>query len=60
MQREGNGGECKPKMAVVRKVSMSATTAEITESNCRQVQKTLTIQVMVHGLNVEATLSIYS
>ena len=60
MQEEGDAGEYKPKMAMVGKVSVSVTMAEITESNCRQVQRTLPIQLKVHGLKIEATLSVYS
>ncbi|TKY58136.1 hypothetical protein E2542_SST15192 [Spatholobus suberectus] len=62
---EGDVGEYKPEMEVVGEVSMSVTVAELmmgeemkTESNSSQVQRTLPIQLKVHGLFMEATLSV--
>lgn len=68
MQGEGDVGEYKPEMVMVGEVSMSVTMAEFmegeemkNESNSCQVQRTLPIQLKVHGLFMEeATLSVCS
>ncbi|KAG4931289.1 hypothetical protein GLYMA_17G211300v4 [Glycine max] len=60
---EGDVGEYKPEMVMGGEVSMSVTMAELmegeemkNESNCCQVQRTLPIQLKVHGVFMEATL----
>lgn len=67
MQGEGDVGEYKPEMVMVGEVSMSITMAELmegeemkNESNCCQVQRTLPIQLKVHGVFMEATLLVCS
>jgi len=67
MQGEGDVGEYKPEMVMVGEVSMSVTMAELmegeemkNESNCCQVQRTLPIQLKVHGVFMEATLLVCS
>ena len=64
---EGDVGEYKPEMVMVGEVSMSVTMAELmegeemkNESNCCQVQRTLPIQLKVHGVFMEATLLVCS
>ncbi|RDY14605.1 hypothetical protein CR513_00303, partial [Mucuna pruriens] len=65
MQGEGEVGEYKPEMVVVGEVSMSVTMAELmegeemkNESYSCEVQRTLPIQLKLHGLFMEATLSV--
>ncbi|KAG4962893.1 hypothetical protein AAZX31_14G112800 [Glycine max] len=66
LHAEGDIGEYKSEMVVVGEVSMSVTMAEFmegeemkNESNSCQVQRTLPIQLKVHGLFMEeATLSV--
>ncbi|KAK7384713.1 hypothetical protein VNO78_30414 [Psophocarpus tetragonolobus] len=60
---EADVGEYKPERVVVGEVSMSFTMAELmvgeemkNESNYYQVQRTLPIQLKVHGLIMEATI----
>lgn len=67
MQGEGDVGEYKPEMVMGGEVSMSVTMAELmegeemkNESNCCQVQRTLPIQLKVHGVFMEATLLVCS
>lgn len=67
MQGEGDVGEYKPEMVMVGEVSMSVTMAEFmegeemkNESNSCQVQRTLPIQLKVHGVFMEATLLVCS
>lgn len=67
MQAEGDIGEYKSEMVVVGEVSMSVTMAEFmegeemkNESNSCQVQRTLPIQLKVHGVFMEATLLVCS
>ncbi|XP_027939517.1 uncharacterized protein LOC114193782 [Vigna unguiculata] len=62
---EGDVGEYEPEMVVVGEVSMSITMAELmqreemkNESNSCEVQRTLPIQLKVHGLFLEASLSV--
>ncbi|KAK7377221.1 hypothetical protein VNO80_02643 [Phaseolus coccineus] len=63
--REGDVGEYEPEMVVVGEVSMSITMAELmlgeemkNESNSCEVQRTLPIQLKMHGLFLEASLSV--
>lgn len=67
MQGEGDVGEYEPEMVVVGEVSMSITMAELTlreemknETNSCEVQRTVPIQLKVHGLFLEASLSVCS
>jgi len=67
MQGEGDVGEYEPEMVVVGEVSMSITMAELmleeemkNESNSYEVQRTLPVQLKMHGLFLEASLSVCS
>ncbi|XP_017411069.2 uncharacterized protein LOC108323209 isoform X2 [Vigna angularis] len=62
---EGDVGEYEPEMVVVGEVSMSITMAELTlseemenETNSCEVQRTVPTQLKVHGLFLEASLSV--
>ncbi|ESW33200.1 hypothetical protein PHAVU_001G051000 [Phaseolus vulgaris] len=62
---EGDVGEYEPEMVVVGEVSMSITMAELmleeemkNESNSCEVQRTLPVQLKMHGLFLEASLSV--
>ncbi|KAL2318076.1 hypothetical protein Fmac_031952 [Flemingia macrophylla] len=56
---EDDVGEYKPEMVVVGEVSLSVTMAELTVGEeMKNVQRTLPIQLKVHGLVMEATLSV--